>query len=113
VKVFVFGAGAPAVAACKVTVKFPGGVLAVVSTVNVTVTGFPAVGLTVLDGAKWQLAPRGRPPGHVIVTVPANAPEADTWKVELVDVPPCVAVTVFGLGAVRSKSTTWSVTGAS
>ena len=68
VNVVVFAAGAPAVAACKVTVEFPSGVLAVVLTVKVTVTGVVDVGFTVFDGEKLQLAPSGRPAGQVRVT---------------------------------------------
>jgi hypothetical protein len=47
----------------------PVGVLAVVLTVKVTVTGVVDVGLTVFEGEKLQLAPSGRPAGQLRVTV--------------------------------------------
>jgi hypothetical protein len=51
-KVVCLGAGSPAVSACNVTVLVPVGVLPVVLTFRVTVTGFAEVGLTVFDGEK-------------------------------------------------------------
>jgi hypothetical protein len=75
--VCVLDAGAPAVVAASVTVAGPPtGVPAAAVTVNVTVTGDEAVGLTELDGENTQAAPAGNPEGQVSVTVPAKLPAA-------------------------------------
>jgi len=107
----VLAAGAPVVIAEIVTkVGPPTGVPAAVFTVSVTVTGAEDVGLTELDGENTQAAPVGSPAGQLSVTVPAKLPEAVTWNVLAADVSPCPTLTAFGLGAVKSKSTTCSVT---
>jgi len=107
-------AGAPAVIAEIVTVTGPpAGVPAAAVTVNLTVTGDEDVGLTELDGENTQAAPVGRPAEQLSVTVPAKLPAAVTWNVLVPDVPPCPTVSEFGLGAVKLKSTTCSVTAAS
>jgi hypothetical protein len=112
--VCVFAAGAPAVIAEIVTVTGPpNGAPAAAVTVNVTASGDEDVGLTELDGKNTQAAPVGRPAEQLSVTVPAKLPAAVTWNVLVPDVPPCPTVSEFGLGAVKSKSTTYSVTAAS
>jgi len=107
-------AGAPAAIAEMVTVVGPPtGVPAAAVTVNVTVTGAEDVGLTALDGENTQAAPAGSPAEQFSVTVPAKLPAAVTWNVLAPDVPPCATLNEFGLGAVKLKSTTCSVIGAS
>ena len=77
--VCVFAEGAPATVAASVTVVGPpAGVPLPAVTVNVTVTGPSAVGLTELEGEKMQTAPDGSPLGQLSTTVPANDPEAET-----------------------------------
>ena len=106
--------GAPAAIAESVTVVGPPtGVPAAAVTVNVTVTGDEDVGLTELDGENTQAAPVGSPAEQLSVTVPAKLPDAVTWNVLAPDVPPCPTLNEFGLGAVKLKSTTCSVTDAS
>ena len=112
--VCVLAAGAPAAIAEMVTVVGPPtGVPAAAVTVKVTVTGVEDVGLTELDGENTQAAPAGSPAEQLSVTVPAKLPDAVTWNVLAPDVPPCVTLNEFGLGAVKLNSTTCSVTGAS
>jgi len=112
--VCIFAEGAPAVIAAMVTVVGPPtGVPAAAVTVNVTVTGVEEVGLTALDGENTQAAPAGSPAEQFSVTVPAKLPAAVTWNVLAPDVPPCATLNEFGLGAVKLKSTTCSVIGAS
>ena len=91
----------------------PTGVPAAAVTVNVTVTGVEDFGLTELDGENEQAAPAGSPAEQLSVTVPAKLPDAVTWNVLAPDVPPWATLNEFGLGAVKLKSTTCSVTGAS
>jgi hypothetical protein len=79
----------------------------------VTVTGDADVGLTELDGENTQAAPAGNLAVQLSVTVPAKLPAAVTWNVLAADVPPCATVSEFGLGAVKLKSTTCTVTVAS
>ena len=113
-KVCVLAEGAPAVIAEIVTtVGPPAGVPAPAVTVKVTVTGVEDVGFTELDGENTQTAPAGNPAEQLSVTVPAKLPAAVTWNVLVPDVPPCATLNEFGLGAVKLKSTTCSVTGAS
>ena len=112
--VCVLAEGAPAAVAEIVTVVGPPtGVPAAAVTVKVTVTGVEDVGLTELDGENTQAAPAGSPAEQVNVTVLAKFPDAVTWNVLAPDVPPCATLNEFGLGAVKLKSTTRSVTGAS
>ena len=112
--VCVLAAGAPVVMAEIVTVAGPpSGVAAIAVTVNVTVTGAEDVGFTELDGENTQAAPEGSPAGQESVTVAAKLPAAVTWNVLAGEVPPCPTLTEFGLGTVKLKSTTCSVTGAS
>jgi hypothetical protein len=112
--VCVLAAGAPAAVAETVTVVGPPtGVPPAAVTVNVTVTGVEDVGFTALDGDNTQPAPAGSPAEQLSVTVPAKLPDAVTWNVLAPDVPPWATVNEFGLGAVKLKSTTCSVTGAS
>ena len=112
--VCVLAAGAPVVMAETVTMNGPPtGVPAAAVTVNVSVTGVEDVGLTELDGENTQAAPVGNPAEQLSVTVPEKLPAAVTWNVLAPDVPPCPTVSEFGLGAVRLKSTTCSVTVAS
>ncbi len=112
--VCVLAEGAPAVIAEIVTlVGPPAGVPDPASTVNVTVTGEEDVGLAAFDGENMQAAPPGSPAEQLSVTVPAKLPDAVTWNVLVPDVPPCATLNEFGLGAVKLKSTTCSVTGAS
>jgi hypothetical protein len=107
-------AGAPAAIAEIVTVVGPpAGVPVAAVTVNVIVTGAEDVGLTELAGENTQAAPVGSPAEQFSVTVPAKLPDAVTWNVLASDVPPCATLSEFGLGAVKLKSTTCSVTGAS
>ena len=56
----------------------PTGVPAPAVTVNCTVTGVEAVGLTGPAGENTQAAPAGRPEGKLSVTVPAKLPSAVT-----------------------------------
>ena len=112
--VCVLAAGAPAAIAEIVTaVGPPAGVPAPAVTVKVTVTGVEDVGLTEPDGENKQAAPVGSPAEQLSVTVPAKLPAAVTWNVLVPDVPPCATLNELGLGAVKLKSTTCSVTGAS
>jgi len=112
--VFVLAAGAPAAIAEIVTVVGPPtGVPAAAVTVKVTVTGAEEVGFTKLDGENTQAAPAGSPAEQFSVTVPAKLPAVVTWNVLAPDVPPWATLNEFGLGAVKLKSTTCSVTGAS
>jgi hypothetical protein len=112
--VCVLAEGAPVAIAEIVTVLGPpNGVPADAVTVNVTVTGAEDVGLTELDGENTQVAPVGSPAEQLSATVPAKLPAAVTWNVLAADVPPCATLNEFGLGAVRLKSTTCSVTVAS
>jgi len=112
--VCVLAEGAPAVIAEMVTVVGPPtGVPAPAVTVNVIVTGAEDVGLTELDGENTQAAPAGSPAEQLSVTVPAKLPAAVTWNVLAPDVPLCATLNEFGLGAVKLKSTTCSVTGTS
>jgi hypothetical protein len=90
----------------------PSAVPEVAVTVKVTVTGFPAVGLTEAEGKKWQAVPLGRPE-QLKVTGAAKIPEAVTWNVLPGDVAPCATTIELGLGAVRLKSTMCKVTGTS
>jgi len=107
-------AGAPVAIAEIVTVFGPpAGVPAAAVTVNVTVTGAEDVGLTELDGEKTQAAPAGSPAEQLSATGPAKLPAAVTWNVLAPDVPPGATLNEFGLGAVKLKSTTCSVTVAS
>jgi hypothetical protein len=107
-------AGAPVAVAASVTISGPpSGVPAPAVTVNVTVTAEETVGLTELDGENTQAAPAGSLTGQLSVTVPAKLPEAVTWNVLAADVPPCATLSEFGLGVVKLKSTTCSVTVAS
>ena len=79
VNVCVLAAGAPATLAASVTVVGPpAGVPLPAVTVSVTVTGFPAVGFTELDGENKHAAPDGSPLGQFSATVPENDPEAVT-----------------------------------
>jgi hypothetical protein len=112
--VCVLAAGAPAAIAEMVTVVGPPtGVPGAAVTVNVTVTGVEDVGFTALDGENTQAAPAASPDEQLSVTVPAKLPDAVTWNVLAPDVPPCATLNEFGLGAVKPKSTTRSMTGAS
>jgi len=112
--VCILAAGAPAAIAEMVTVVGPPtGVPADTVTVIVTVTDDEEVGFTELDGENPQAAPAGSPAEQPSVTVSAKLPAAVTWNVLAPDAPPCATVTAFGLGAVKLKSTTCSVTGAS
>ena len=112
--VCVLAEGAPVAIAAMVTVVGPPtGVPAAAVTVNVTVTGVEDFGLTELDGENEQAAPVGSPAEQLSVTVPAKLPAAVTWNVLGADVPPWATLSEFGLGAVKLKSTTCSVTGAS
>jgi hypothetical protein len=112
--VCVFAEGAPAVIAESVTSTGPPtGVPAAAVTVKLTVTGEEDVGLTELDGENAQVAPAGNPVEQLSVTNPAKLPKAVTWKVLASDVSPCPTATEFGLGAVKLKSTTCSITVAS
>jgi hypothetical protein len=78
-KVWLLAAGAPAVIAETVTVVGPPtGVAAAAVTVNVTVTGEEAVGLTELDGENTQAAPVGSPTGQLSAIVPEKFPSAAT-----------------------------------
>jgi hypothetical protein len=104
-------AGAPvAISEIVTVVGPPSGVPAAAVTVNATGAGVEEVGFTELDGENTQAAPAGSPAGQLSVTVPAKLPEAVTWNVLAADVPPCCTLTAFGLGAVKLKSTTCSVT---
>ena len=106
--------GAPATVAARVTIFGPpSGVPDPAVTVSVTVTGDEEVGFTELDGENTQAAPEGSPAEQLSATVPAKLPAAVTWNVLAPDVPPCPTLKEFGLGAVRLKSTTCSVTEAS
>jgi hypothetical protein len=110
----VLAAGAPAAIAEIVTIVGPpNGVPDAAVTLNVTVTGDEAVGLTELEGENTQAAPVGSPAEQLSVIVPEKLPNAVTWKVLVPDVPPCPTLNEFGLGAVKLKSTTCSVTVAS
>ena len=69
--VCVLADGAPVVIAASDTVTGPpSGVPVAAVTVNVTVTGCEAVGLTEFDGENTQVAPVGRPVGQLSVTNP-------------------------------------------
>jgi hypothetical protein len=104
-------AGAPvAIAEIVTVVGPPSGVPAAAVTVNATGAGVEEVGFTELDGENTQAAPAGSPTGQLSVTVPAKLPEAVTWNALAADVSPCPTVSEFGLGAVKLKSTTCSVT---
>ena len=112
--VCVLAAGAPvAIAEIVTVVGPPSGVPAAAVTVNVTVTGVDDVGLTELDGENTQAAPAGSPAEQLSVTAPEKLPAAVAWNVLVPDVPPCPTLNGFGLGAVKLKSTTCSVTVAS
>jgi hypothetical protein len=77
--VCVFAVGAPAAIAETVTVLGPpNGVPVAAVTVNVTVTGDEAVGLTEFDGENKQAAPVGNPAGQLSVTAPEKFPKAVT-----------------------------------
>ena len=109
--VCVLAEGAPATVAATVTIFGPpSGVPLPAVTVNVTVTGDEDVGFTELDGVNTQAAPAGSPAGQLSVTVPAKLPDAVTWNVLAPDVPPCPTLNELGLGTVKLKSTTCSVT---
>jgi hypothetical protein len=112
--VCILAAGAPVAIAEIVTVFGPPNeVPAAAITVNVTVTGAEDVGLTEPDGENTQAAPVGSPAEQLSITAPEKLPDAVTWNVLAPDVPPCPTLNEFGLGAVKLKSTTCSVTGAS
>lgn len=100
--------GAPAEVADSNTVYCPIGVVLVVATVTVTVTGLFTVGETVADGAKLQVTPKAGALQES-VTEPLNGPEAPTTVVicELVD---GNVLMLLGEGAPRVKSTTFNVT---
>ena len=65
-------------AASVTVVGPPSAVPAVAVTVKVTVTGFPAVGFTELEGENWHAVPLGSPDEQLSVTGSSNIPDAVT-----------------------------------
>jgi hypothetical protein len=112
VKVCVFAAGAPLLVADMVTVDRAIGDDAGALTVSPMATGTVAVGFTALEGAKEQLAPAGNPE-HARFTDPLKDPRPVAWKLKVDDVVPRGTLTLEGFGAVKPKSTTRRVSGAS
>jgi hypothetical protein len=92
--------GPPGVEALMVIGDVPNGVPADVPTVKETLTGFPAVGVTVFDLGNWQLAPCGRPE-HEIVTAPLKPPRDDTSRETGFVMLPGVTLTLDGTGVPR------------
>ena len=87
----------------------PGEALDAAVTFTVTVVGVPGTGVTDPEGENVQLNPAG--PLHERSTSALKLPADPTWIVNG-ELPPGVMLSVPGLGALKVKSETSTVTGA-